>query len=83
MPEADPAPGRCQSRVQAQDVTALLDYRSAPHGSASHPTEEHFLPFFVALGAANGDRPMRYQPPFTYGGLAMDAYVWRDPEEAH
>jgi len=71
------------ARVAAQDVAALLDYRSAPHGSASHPTEEHFLPFFVALGAANGDRPTRYQPPFTYGGLAMDTYVWRDPAEAH
>lgn len=71
------------ARVQAQDVTALLDYRSAPHGSASHPTEEHFLPFFVALGAADGDRPTRHQPPFTYGGLAMDAYVWRDPAEAN
>lgn len=71
------------ARVAAQDVAALLDYRSAPHGSASHPTEEHFLPFFVALGAADGDRATRHQPPFAYGGLAMDAYVWRDPAEAH
>ena len=58
------------------DVAALLDYRAAPHGAAAHPTEEHLLPFFVALGAADGDLPTHYRPPFAYGGLAMDAYVW-------
>jgi 4,5-DOPA dioxygenase extradiol len=63
------------------DVTALLNYRAAPHGAAAHPTEEHFLPFFVALGAANGDLPIRHRPPFAYGGLAMDAYVWQDAAE--
>jgi len=64
-------------RAAARDVTALLDYRAAPHGAAAHPTEEHFLPFFVALGAADGDLPTRHRPPFAYGGLAMDAYVWQ------
>jgi 4,5-DOPA dioxygenase extradiol len=63
-------------QLAAQDVTALLAYRSAPHGAESHPTEEHFLPLFVALGAAGDDTPQRYQPRFAYGGLAMDAYVW-------
>lgn len=60
------------------DAAALLGYRSAPHGAAAHPTAEHFLPFFVALGAADGDLPTRHRPPFAYGGLAMDAYVWQD-----
>lgn len=64
-------------RLAAQDVAALLDYRSAPYGAASHPAEEHFMPLFVALGAAGGDAPLRHRPRFTYGGLAMDAYVWR------
>ncbi|MDA8129086.1 MAG: class III extradiol ring-cleavage dioxygenase [Betaproteobacteria bacterium] len=63
-------------RAAAGDVAGLLGYRAAPHGAAAHPTEEHFLPFFVALGAAAGDRPVRHRPPFAYGGLAMDAYVW-------
>jgi len=83
VPQAKDFADWVAARVAAQDVAALLDYRSVPHGSASHPTEEHFLPFFVALGAADGDRPTRHQPPFTYGGLAMDAYVWRDPTEAN
>lgn len=59
------------------NAAALLDYRSAPYGAASHPSEEHFLPFLVAMGAGGGAIPERHRPGFTYGGLAMDAYVWR------
>jgi 4,5-DOPA dioxygenase extradiol len=46
-------------------------------GAAAHPTDEHFLPLFVALGAAGDAAPARHQPGFAYGGLSMDAYVWR------
>lgn len=63
-------------RAAANDTAALLDYRTAPHGADSHPSDEHILPLFVALGAAGGDLPERYRPRFTYGALAMDAYVW-------
>ncbi len=61
-----------------------LAYRAtAPHGQAAHPTEEHLLPLFVAWGASDdGDRAMRLTPEFTYGGLAMDAYLWQSAEQA-
>jgi 4,5-DOPA dioxygenase extradiol len=61
----------------ANDPTGLLNYRSAPSGAEAHPTEEHFLPLLVALGAAAGAIPTRFRPNFTYGNLAMDAYVWK------
>jgi 4,5-DOPA dioxygenase extradiol len=64
------------AHLAAQDVSAMIAYRSAPYGAKAHPSEEHFLPLFVALGAASGDTPRRYQPRFAYGGLAMDAYLW-------
>jgi 4,5-DOPA dioxygenase extradiol len=64
--------------LAAQDVQGLLAYRDARYGAESHPTEDHFMPLFVALGAALDDTPVRYQPRFTYGGLAMDAYLWKD-----
>ena len=64
-------------RLAAHAVPALLDYRSAQYGAEAHPSEEHFLPLFVALGAVGNDMPERHQPRFSYGGLAMDAYVWR------
>lgn len=39
-------------RLEARDVDALLDYRrSAPSAARAHPTEEHLLPLYVALGA--------------------------------
>lgn len=66
---------------------ALLDYRrQAPHGTCAHPTEEHLHPLFVALGAGGKQPPRRFVPEFTYGGLAMDVYLWDaapDEENAH
>jgi 4,5-DOPA dioxygenase extradiol len=57
-------------------VDQLLRYREeAPAAARNHPTEEHFLPFFVALGA--GSRPARVSrihASTTFGVLAMDAY---------
>lgn len=69
-------------RLAAGDVPALLAYRAAPHGADAHPSDEHLMPLFIALGAASGDLPERYRPPFAYRGLAMDAYVWRGPTAA-
>jgi 4,5-DOPA dioxygenase extradiol len=59
-----------------RDLDALADYRSrAPHGARAHPTEEHFLPLFFALGAAGPDyRAERLHDAIESGALAMDAY---------
>lgn len=54
----------------------LLGYRAlAPHAADNHPSEEHLLPLFVALGAGD-DRTAgrRLHTSHTYGVLAMDAY---------
>lgn len=81
--ESDPHPEAREfsdwvgERLAANDKLALLDYRAAPHGAEAHPSEEHFLPLFVALGAAGDDRSARWQPRYAYGSLAMDAYVWQ------
>jgi 4,5-DOPA dioxygenase extradiol len=55
----------------------LADYRKrAPSALRNHPSEEHFLPFFTALGAAGTARGHRVHASTTYGALAMDAYRW-------
>lgn len=61
----------------AADRESLLDYRSrAPHAARNHPTEEHLLPLFAALGAATPDvAPRRIHAGYTYGVIGMDA--WR------
>jgi 4,5-DOPA dioxygenase extradiol len=64
-------------RVAVADREALLDYRGqAPHAARNHPTEEHLLPLFAALGAATpGVVPRRLHAGYTYGVIGMDA--WR------
>jgi 4,5-DOPA dioxygenase extradiol len=56
----------------------LLNYRAlAPQAARNHPSEEHFLPLFVALGAG-GDNPKieRLHRSTTFGILHMDAYAF-------
>lgn len=65
-------------RINNHELESLADYRSgSPHGVRSHPTEEHFMPLFVALGAApEGYKAERIFDDIESGVLAMDAYVF-------
>jgi 4,5-DOPA dioxygenase extradiol len=59
-----------------RDADALVDYRArAPHARRAHPTEEHYLPLLVALGASVDDEaPTRIEGGMTYGVLSMDGF---------
>ena len=59
----------------------LLLYRhKAPFAVENHPTDEHLLPLYVALGAAGEDaRAHRLHRSATYGVLRMDAYAFGLP----
>lgn len=65
-------------RLSAGDTTALLDYRRrAPDGVQAHPSEEHLLPLFVALGAAgDGAQATRFHAGIDEHVLAMDAWTF-------
>jgi 4,5-DOPA dioxygenase extradiol len=65
-------------KLTQRDLDSLVDYRSASaHGVRAHPTDEHFLPLFVALGAAQEQaKPERVYDAIDAGVLAMDAYVF-------
>jgi 4,5-DOPA dioxygenase extradiol len=66
------------SRVEAGAVDELIDYRKlAPSAQRSHPTDDHFDPFFVALGAG-GPHAQRLDLGFALGTLSMDGYVFND-----
>ena len=65
-------------RLQNGERDALLDYRAqAPFAARNHPTEEHLLPLYVAMGAA-GDaaKAERLHASYEYGVLAMDMYAF-------
>ena len=65
-------------RTTAADLPALLDYRrTAPHAVLMHPTDEHWLPWYPALGVGGATRPgVRLHHSLTFGCLAMDAYAF-------
>lgn len=59
------------------DVLHAVD--RAPHGHDNHPTPDHILPLFVAMGAgADGQslRARRLHASTTYAVLAMDVYAF-------
>ncbi|RUL72879.1 DODA-type extradiol aromatic ring-opening family dioxygenase [Dyella choica] len=75
-PYVRPFTGWIEQKIQAGDVEALLDYRrQAPGAERAHPSDEHLLPLYVALGAAGehfGGR--RIDAGIDLGFLAMDSY---------
>ena len=64
--------------VKNRDLHTLLHYRTlAPHAVRAHPTDEHFLPLFVALGASTHEDSMRIlETEVRHGMLSMESYVW-------
>lgn len=68
--------GWVAERAASGATAELLDYRSlAPEARRAHPTEEHFVPFFVALGAG-GPGARRLDLGFDLGSLSMDAWLF-------
>lgn len=71
-----------EQALLAQDRARLFDYRTqAPQATRAHPTDEHFLPLYFALGAAGWGQPGAAQPDYfnrevLYRYLAMDAIAF-------
>ncbi len=63
-------------RVARDAIDELADYRGlAPQAGRAHPTEDHLVPFFVALGAG-GTPARRMNLGFDMGSLGMDCYAF-------
>jgi 4,5-DOPA dioxygenase extradiol len=62
--------------LKERRIDDLLNYRTrAPEAAHNHPTEEHLLPLYVALGAG-ADRISHLHQSTTYGILRMDAFAF-------
>ena len=66
------------ARLLAGDTAALVDYRrQAPFAVENHPTDEHLMPLYVALGAAgDGSTATRLHSSQDFGVLTMDAFAF-------
>ena len=67
-----------QRSLAAADADALTHYRDrAPDAVRAHPTEEHFLPLFIAWGAAGeGATTERIVEGYEAGALALDSFLF-------
>jgi 4,5-DOPA dioxygenase extradiol len=84
-PQGEPAPAWVTefrdwiaARIREGDLDALCAYRTlAPHAVQNHPTDEHLLPLFVAMGAASKLEDAHHlNRVMTFGLLAMDAWLF-------
>jgi len=72
------------SELTSDRIDNLLDYRrQAPFATKNHPTEEHLLPLYTALGAA-GEKAAaeRLHASATYSVLRMDVYAFHAPKSS-
>ena len=61
------------------DSDALVHtFERAPHAKRAHPTDEHYLPLLVALGASNNSKAQLVDGGVAYGILSMDSFVFGD-----
>ena len=67
--------------LHARDIDALLDYRrQAPGAVQAHPSDEHLLPLYVALGAGGAHGLVeRLHAGIDHYVIAMDAYSFTQP----
>jgi 4,5-DOPA dioxygenase extradiol len=65
-------------QLGAGNVDALLAYRSMiDSAQMAHPTEDHLMPLYVALGAGLSDGGAeKLHGSFTHGSLSLASYGW-------
>ncbi len=70
--------------LTAGDVEAVAEWKTrCPESRVAHPTDEHFLPLPVALGAAgDGVRTERLHAGFEHGSIGMHAYAFHGSADA-
>lgn len=73
------------THANAHDIDSLLAYRTkAPHARMAHPHDDHLMPFYVALGAADENYVSKtLHHSIEFANLAMTALRFYDQEEAN
>jgi aromatic ring-opening dioxygenase catalytic subunit (LigB family) len=67
--------GEVLERGPEARTAALLDWESAPYARVCHAEEDHLVPLFAALGAAEGERSRRiYHDVGLMGGVTASSW---------
>ena len=68
-----------ETKILDCDIDALLQYQTrAPHAERAHPTTEHLLPLYVALGAAGVSwQAELLHRSCVYGVINLDSYLFK------
>ncbi len=67
-----------EKTMQGDTQSLLATHTQAPHAQRAHPTDEHYLPFLIALGAARQDAKLEVlDGGFTYDVIGMESYIWQ------
>jgi 4,5-DOPA dioxygenase extradiol len=82
-PYAEEFAGWVREAVVENAVDSVVNYRAlAPHAERAHPSQEHFLPLLVALGARATDEALQViDGGITHGVLSMESYAWGMPRQ--
>jgi 4,5-DOPA dioxygenase extradiol len=86
--EGTPAPDWARSlddaivaAVEAGDEATLFKVLETPGGRIGHPTPEHLMPLFVALGAGGGPGHAIHRS-FSWGSISMTSFAFGEPQKA-
>ncbi|WP_232698080.1 DODA-type extradiol aromatic ring-opening family dioxygenase [Brevibacillus daliensis] len=65
-----------QSKLETWDVTSLFNYRElAPYAQDAVPTNEHFIPLLIAMGAGDANRDAKLlHRSYQYGNLSLSCW---------
>ncbi len=67
--------GQTLAAPPAARTAALLDWEAAPYARVCHAEEDHLVPLFAALGAAEGEPATRvYHDVDLFGGVTASSY---------
>jgi len=67
--------------VEAGDEASLLRVLDTQGGRIAHPTPEHLMPLFVALGAGGGSGHAIHRS-FTWGSISMTSFAFGEEKKA-
>lgn len=67
--------------VEAGDEASLLKVLDTQGGRFAHPTPEHLMPLFVAMGAGGGAGHAIHRS-FSWGSISMTSFAFGEPQKA-